>query len=109
MQMTPVTKPWYPTVQACSLYMGGRYEDAASIAETVLAHQPKNLEALLVLAAAQTELGLDRRARATSELIRDRFPSVEVDEWLEGNPYQDAGLVKKWKNDLQAAGAIATN
>ncbi len=108
MQMTPVTKPWYPTVQACSLYMGGRYEDAASIAETVLAHQPKNLEALLVLAAAQTELGLDRRARATSELIRDRFPSVEVDEWLERNPYQDPALVEQWKTDLQAAGVLTS-
>ena len=106
MQMTPVTKPSYPTVQAYSLYMGGRYEDAASIAETVLAHQPKNLEALLVLAAAQTELGLDRRARATSDLIRDRFPSVKVNEWLEGNPYQDTELVEHWKRDLQTAGVL---
>ena len=24
MRLTAVNKPWYPTVQACSLFMGGR-------------------------------------------------------------------------------------
>ncbi len=66
MRLTGVNKPWYPTVKACSLFMGGRIEQAAAMAEMVLEHQPHNLEALLVLTAAQVELGLDRRARATS-------------------------------------------
>ena len=75
MRLTAVNKPWYPTIQACSLYMGGRLEQAASTAEAVLEYQPNNLEALLVLAAAQQEMGLERRARATAELIRDRYPA----------------------------------
>jgi adenylate cyclase len=107
MRLTAVNKPWYPTVKACSLFVGGRVEQAASVAEMVLEHQPHNLEALLVLTAAQVELGLDRRARATAELIRERYPNVDVAAWLEGNPYQDRDVVDRWKDDLVSAGAIA--
>jgi hypothetical protein len=106
MRLTGVNKPWYPTVQACSLFMGGRVEQAATLAEMVLEHQPQNLEALLVLTAAQVELGLDRRARATAELIRERYPTVNVAEWLDANPYQGRDMVDRWRADLISAGAI---
>lgn len=108
MRLTQLIKPWYPTVQACSFFIGGRYEDAVTTAEAVLERQPNNLEALLVLAAAQHELGLERRARATAGMVRDAFPAVDVDDWLESRPYQDRGLVERWKNDLRAVGLIDT-
>jgi adenylate cyclase len=106
MRLTGVNKPWYPTVKACSLFIGGRVEQAASVAELVLDYQPNNLEALLVLAAAQEEMGLHRRARATARLIEERFPSVDVGRWLDRNPYQDRTLVERWKEDLVAAGVL---
>jgi len=106
MRLTGVNKPWYPTVKACSLLMGGRVEQAAAMAEMVLEHQPRNLEALLVLTAAQVELGLDRRARATAELMRERYPTVDVAAWLDGNPYQGRDVVERWRDDLISAGAI---
>ena len=106
MRLTAVAKPWYPTVQACSFYMGGRFEDAAALAEDVLSHRPDSLEAMLVLAASQVELGLERRARATAEMIKDRFPAVKVDQWLERSPYQDPQVVEKWKADLRLAGVL---
>jgi tetratricopeptide (TPR) repeat protein len=106
MRLTAVNKPWYPTVKACSLFMGGRIEQAAAVAEMVLEYQPSNLEALLVLAAAQVELGLERRAKATAEQIRDRYPTVDVEEWLDQNPYRSREMVSRWKEDLVSAGAI---
>ncbi len=106
MRLSSVNKPWYPTVQACSLYLGGRVEQAASTAEAVIEYQPNNLEALLVLAASQAELGLDRRAHATAELIKERYPAVNVEKWLAGNPYQDAAMVDRWKTDLTTAGVL---
>ena len=106
MRLTGINKPWYPTVKATALFVGGRLDEAASLAEEVLEYQPNNLEALLVLAAAQTELGLERRARGTSELIKSRFPSVDVGDWLEKTPYQRRELVERWKGDLVSAGAI---
>jgi len=106
MRLTGINKPWYPTVKACSLFIGGRIEQAASVAEMVLNYQPHNLEALLVLAAAQIELGMDRRAKATTEIIRGRFPSVNVEVWFDKSPYQTREVVERWKKDLVSAGTI---
>jgi TolB-like protein len=106
MRLTGVNKPWYPTVKACSLFMGHRNEQAVSVAESVLEYQPNNLEALLVLAAAQVELGLDRRSQATATEIRDRFPAVDISAWLDRNPYQDESTVARWKADLAALALI---
>lgn len=104
MGMTPVDKPWYPTVLASSYYIGEMYEEAAAMADEILAHKPQNLEALFVLAASQVELGLDRRAHATVQLIGERFPDANVEEWLASNPYQNKQFIKRWQNDLAAAG-----
>ena len=106
MRLTGVNKPWYPTVKACSLFMGGRIEQAASLAEMVLEYQPLNLEALLVLTAAQVELSMDRRAKATTEIIRELFPSVDVKAWLDKSPYQNKEWIERWKKDLAMAGMI---
>jgi len=109
MRLTGINKPWYPTVKAVSLFIGERLEEAAAIAEGVLEHQPNNLEALLVLAAAQKEMGLDRRAEATAQTIRERFPAVDAEAWLDRHPYQRRETVERWKLDLASAGAIATD
>jgi adenylate cyclase len=106
MRLTANNKPWYPTIKACSLYVGGQAEDAAAIAESVLEFQPNSLEALLVLTAAQSALGMDRRARANADLIKERFPAIDVAAWLDKNPYQRPEVVERWKADLTAAGAI---
>jgi hypothetical protein len=69
-------------------------------AESVLECQPHNAEALLVLAAAQTEMGLERRARATADRFRDRFPTLDVSAWLDRSPYQDPEIVDRWQSDV---------
>jgi predicted Zn-dependent protease len=106
MRLTGINKPWYPTVKASSLFVGGRFEEAATLAQGVLDYQPNNLEALLVLTAAQVELGLERRARATADTIKGRFPSVDVQKWLDKSPYQRREIVERWKGDMLSAGAI---
>ncbi len=106
MRLTGINKPWYPTVKASSLFVGGRFEEAATLAQGVLDYQPNNLEALLVLTAAQVELGLERRARATAHTIKGRFPSVDVQKWLDKSPYQRREIVERWKGDMLSAGAI---
>ena len=106
MHLTAVNKPWYPTVKSCSLFMGGKIEQAAAMAEMVLEHQPRNLEALLVLTATQLELGMVRRAKATTSIIHEHFPSVDVEEWLEKNPYTTENFIERWKKDLKSTGAI---
>lgn len=107
MRLTGINKPWYPTVKACSLFMGNRVEQAASVAESVLEYQPSNLEALLVLAAAQVEMGLERRASATADRIRAAYPQLDAGEWLDKNPYQDRETVDRWKADLRSLDLVA--
>jgi class 3 adenylate cyclase/tetratricopeptide (TPR) repeat protein len=106
MRLTGVNKPWYPTVKACSLFIGSRLDQAASVAERVLEHQPNNLEALAVLAASQHELGMERRAHATADEIRKRFPATDIATWLSQSPYQDDAIVSRWHHDLSAVGLI---
>ena len=109
MRLTAVNNPWYLTIQACSLYMGGRFERAAATAEAVVEHQPNNLEALLVLTAAQQEMGLERRARATAEIVKERYPGTDINEWLDQNPYQVPEMVDEWRANLKAAGLIGSD
>ena len=106
MGLSPVNKPWYPTVLASSYYVGRKYEQASAIAEEVLDHQPRNIEALLVLAASQSHLGLARRAHATAAMIEERFPDADTAQWLASNPYQDDQFVSRWHEDLMSAGII---
>ncbi|MDH3249430.1 MAG: hypothetical protein OEQ47_10730 [Acidimicrobiia bacterium] len=107
MRLTGINKPWYPTVKSSSLFLGNRLEEAASLAQGVLDYQPNNLEALMVLAASEVELGLERRARATGELIKQRFPAIDVESWLDKTPYQRREVIDRWKDDLTSAGAIS--
>jgi len=107
MRLTAVNKPWYPTVKSCSLLIGDRPEQAASLAESVLEYQPANLEALLVLAAAQVELGLHRRAEATADAIRDLFPGLDVANWLDDQPYENDDLVAPWRTSLATLGLVS--
>lgn len=107
MRLTGMNKPFYPTVKAASLFVGQRYAEAAAISAGVLEYQPANLEALAVLAASQAEMGLERRARATAELIKERLPSADLAVWLDNSPYQDPETRNRWREALTMAGAIA--
>lgn len=109
MRLAGANKLWYPTVKSACLFMGGRVEQAMSMAQMVVEQQPNNLEALLFLAAAQARLGLDRRAGATADRIREHFPDLDVGEWIDQNPYQTPESVARWKDDLVAAGVLESN
>jgi adenylate cyclase len=106
MRLTQVVNPWYPTVQACAFFIGGRFEDAVAAAEAVLEQQPHNLEALLVLTAAQQEMGLERRARATAQIVKDTYPALDVEAWVAERPYQDPELIERWRRVLGEVGLI---
>ena len=49
---------------------------------------------------------MERRARATAETIKERFPNVNVEDWLASNPYQDREMMEAWRRDLVEIGLI---
>jgi hypothetical protein len=41
-------------------------------------------------------------------LIKERYPAVNVENWLAENPYQDSAMIDRWKKDLTAAGVLSS-
>jgi len=101
--LSPTPKPWYETTLAGAYYAGNRFQEAADTAEPVAA-RGGNLEAGLLLAAAQEALGLHRRASATVEMIRTQFPDARAAELRRSHPFQDPSYVDRWLEHLAAAG-----
>jgi tetratricopeptide (TPR) repeat protein len=104
LELASMPQPWHGTVLASAYYVGGRYHEAAEAAEGVLHADPDNLQALLVLAAAQQGLRLPRRARATAANIMHRFPHVRCDDLAAHHPYRDPAILRRWSGHLAAAG-----
>lgn len=103
-QLSPVRRPWFATVQASAWYVGERYHDAIQAGEWIVDRQPDNVEALLVLAAAQQALGLTRRAHATVAALLERHPDVRRDDIARRHPFRDPAIVQRWTDHLAAAG-----
>jgi len=104
LELVSTPQPWHCTVLASAYYIGQRYDDAAETAEHLLQAEPNNLEALLVLAAAQQALGLPRRAHATIVSIVDRFPDARRVDLAARYPYRDHKILQRWNTHLAAAG-----
>jgi adenylate cyclase len=103
-RLSAMVKPWYPTVLASSYYVGEHYQEAADTASQVLQITPDNLEALLVLAAAQAALGLERRARGTAAVIAAKFPATRRSDLTRLHPFQDPAIIERWADHLARAG-----
>jgi tetratricopeptide (TPR) repeat protein len=106
LELSPLPKPWFMTVLASAYYVGQRYHEAMDVAEQrVQAFSDSgDLEALLVLAASQQALGLTRRARATAQTIRDRFPGLRREDLSGRHPFRDPAILERWFAHLAAAG-----
>ena len=101
--MSPTIKPWYATTLAGAYYVGGKFQDTVDAAEPVF-HEASNLEAALLLAAAQQALGLERRAAATVADIRARHPEARRVDLRRSHPFQDQHQLELWIEHLEAAG-----
>jgi tetratricopeptide (TPR) repeat protein len=104
LELASMAQPWHSTVLASAYYVGERYDEAAETAERLVQVGPSNLEALLVLAAAQQALGLPRRARATADAIVDQFPHARRQDLASHYPYRDPRILRRWSTHLAAAG-----
>lgn len=46
------------------------------------------------------------RALDEADLVKERYPAIDVAEWIDRNPYQVEEMVERWKTDLTAVGLI---
>lgn len=104
-RLTPWPFPWYRSVLASALYVGGRYEDLVDVVEPLRGDGSADLEALLLLAAAEVAVGMPRRAGATLDLARSRFPGTSTEGFVRHQPFVDPEVIERWHRHLDSASA----
>ncbi len=103
-RLSPLFANWYESILANAHFIGGNYDEAADIAEGVVADNDSQLEALLTLAASQKALGRNRHAAAALERARETRPGLTADGLRHDLPYRDAETLRRFIAELEATG-----
>ena len=103
-KLSPLFSGWYESIMANAKYLGGDYDEAASIAEGVVADDDEQIEALLTLAAAQSALGRDRHAAAALDHARETRPGLNAEALRHEFPYRNEEALAKFIEALEASG-----
>jgi adenylate cyclase len=103
-RLSPLMAGWYRTTLANAYVLGGQYEIAADTAESVVAEDETNTEALLTLAAAQEALGRRRHAAAALEQARATRPGLSAAGLRSDLPYRDESTRERFVELLSGAG-----
>jgi adenylate cyclase len=104
MRISPVHPSFYPLVLATAAYFGGRFEEAAGAAGRALEIDQENVQALIILAAAQIRLDLSEQARGAVRRILQLQPELRLDTYASSQPYKDTAALERLLADLRAAG-----
>ena len=102
--LSPLFANWYESVKASAQFMAGNYDDAAELAEGVVAADDAQLEALLTLAASQKALGRDRHAVAAVDYARENRPGLNTDALRDDLPYRDQEALDRFLEELKSSG-----
>jgi len=103
-QLSPLMADWYRSIMANAFFVGEDYEIAAETAESIVAQDDTNVEALLTLAAAQAALGRERHASAAIEHARQTAPGLSRDSLRKDLPYRDDSTRERFVDRLEEAG-----
>jgi TolB-like protein/tetratricopeptide (TPR) repeat protein len=102
-RLSPLFATWYETILASSHLLAGDYDEAVDLAESVVAEDDSQLEALLTLAAAQAALGRRRHAAAALEQAKKTRPDLSLGVLRNELPYRDDAL-SHFMDQLEASG-----
>jgi adenylate cyclase len=103
-RLSPLFSNWYESILANSHYLAGNYDEAAEIAEGVVADDDAQLDALLTLAAAQSTLGRERHARAALDHAKSTRPGLNVEALRHRLPYRDEKALARFIEALESSG-----
>ena len=103
-RLSPLFANWYESVKASAQFMAGEYDEAADLAEGIVADNDERLEALLTLAASQKALGRDRHAVAAVDHARQNRPGLSADALREELPYRDGEALGRFIEELKSSG-----
>ncbi len=103
-RLCPVYPAFYATVLATAYYGCGMYAAAVEAAMTNLDSDPNNLDALLILAAANAALQRFEQAQEAIRAIRRAKPDFSPAKYADSQPYQDSRNVDHIISMLKKAG-----
>lgn len=103
-RLSPLFATWYESILANAHLFAGDYNEAAEIAETAVAENDDQLEALLTLAAAQAALGRQRHAAAAIDRAKQSRPGLSSEALLNDLPYRDEEAFRRFISQLKESG-----
>lgn len=103
-RLSPLFATWYESTLANAHLLAGDYDEAAELAETIVADNDNQLEALLTLAAAHAALGRQRHATAALEQARQSRPGLSTELLRHELPYRDEAMFSRFISQLEASG-----
>lgn len=103
-KLSPLLNDWYQSTVANAYFVGGDYELATATAESVVAAEDDETDALLTLAASQAALGHDRHAAAAIRQARELNPRLTTAQLRSRLPFRDEATREAFLARLSDAG-----
>jgi len=103
-RLAPVYPPFFQKTLAAAYYGSGRYEEAIGSAREVLTSDRNNLDAFLILAAANAALNRQEEAFKAATEVKRIKPDFSIKRYAETQPYKDPKILEQIASLLQRAG-----
>jgi len=103
-RLAPVYPSYYPAVLSAAFYGSDKFEEALDAAEISIETDPNNLDALLLIVAANASIGRLESAREAACKVLLLKPDFSIETFAKNHPYKDQSQLEKMISKLQQAG-----
>lgn len=104
MRIAPVYPSYYPAVLSAAYYGCNRFKEALDAAEISFEADPNNLDALLLIVAANAALGRPEQAQEAAHRVRILKPEFTIENFATNHPYKDRNHLEKMVSQLKQSG-----
>jgi len=104
MRLAPVYPSYYPAVLSAAYYGCSRFEEALDAAKISFEADPNNLDALLLIVAANGALGRSKQSQEAARKILILKPDFTIETFTINHPYKDRSRLENMISQLQRAG-----
>ena len=104
MRLAPVYPSYYPAVLSAAYFGSSRFEEALDAANISIEADPNNLDALLLIIAANAALGRLELAKEAARKVMILKPDFTIETFAKSHPYKDRSQLQKMISKLQEAG-----
>lgn len=103
-RLSPVYPSYYPAVLAAAYYGCGKFEEAVAAADISLQADPNNVDAMIIIAAANVALGHVDLAQKAVCTIRETKPDFNLQRYADRQPYRNPHDLEQIVSQLKQSG-----